>query len=670
MAKEILKGDDLPWYKVEDTLNKVQDDDQNFPMMDVWTVSFKDPKKIKVIQEYLRGHPSVWESVQHLKLINKKEVEADETLFQVVIGISSLPPTDLPAGFSPPERVRVPATPSLTRAQLQEKNKFWPTVFTPHLQPSEITFTREEVEKMTSGMRMAVKEARQARVQEELPIAACILPDQYLDSHILAHDTRTTTHHPLRHAVLNLVRKLSDKVLETQGEFQGHTTRNTSTSTPVLQNGEGYQLTNRTLFITHEPCLMCTMALVHSRVKEVVFIYPMNKSGGCGGHVLVPELPTINHRFRIWCWKKDVHPAPSSLKGRQSGPANADSCPPSSHAYASPRPKKFSPWRRPLPYLARKAVQMLPISTFVHMTEEDDFGRPLPNTSPLFNSPNADLVLSSSNSYHFRVHRAILSEASPIFFAALASLPPHVSSEPPPVQDLAEDGETIAILLQYIYPMSNPQVTSLQILRPALVAAQKYEIHSAIDGLRTTLVTPNILETDPLGVYAIACELGLKEEAKIASRATLAFDILAVSLETPCLENLSAKDYLRLVRLHQSRAEAAIAAIDCMAPMPHDCCGYSNMQEDPSEDSSPSQSRDKLGPLPYVRWFITWKAAAVPELKARPRSNVIFDPAFLLSHVKRATRHCTECGPTYMASATQAWLRVLKERVNSLPDTI
>ncbi|CAG8764672.1 299_t:CDS:2, partial [Acaulospora colombiana] len=51
MSKEILKGDDLPWYKVEDTLNKVQDDDQSFPMMDVWTVSFKDPKNIKVFQE-------------------------------------------------------------------------------------------------------------------------------------------------------------------------------------------------------------------------------------------------------------------------------------------------------------------------------------------------------------------------------------------------------------------------------------------------------------------------------------------------------------------------------------------------------------------------------------------------------------------------------------------
>lgn len=72
-----------------------------------------------------------------------------------------------------------------------------------------------------------------------------------------------------------------------------------------LQNGEGYQLTNRTLFITHEPCHMCTMALIHSRVKEVFYIYPMAITGGCGGRTIVSELPTVNHRFNIWKWKED-----------------------------------------------------------------------------------------------------------------------------------------------------------------------------------------------------------------------------------------------------------------------------------------------------------------------------------------------------------------------------
>jgi len=80
--------------------------------------------------------------------------------------------------------------------------------------------------------------------------------------------------------------------------------------------------------------------------------------------------------------------------------------------------------------------------------------------------------------------------------------------------DLVEEGESIEILLRYIYPMSNPEVKALPVLRPALIAAQKYEITSAIDGLRNTLVSEKFLNSDPLGVYAIACELGLKEEAR------------------------------------------------------------------------------------------------------------------------------------------------------------
>lgn len=50
---------------------------------------------------------------------------------------------------------------------------------------------------------------------------------------------------------------------------------------------------------------MCTMALVHSRVKEVFFIYPMTQTGGCGSRALVPDLPTINHRFNVWYFKQE-----------------------------------------------------------------------------------------------------------------------------------------------------------------------------------------------------------------------------------------------------------------------------------------------------------------------------------------------------------------------------
>jgi tRNA-specific adenosine deaminase 3 len=74
------------------------------------------------------------------------------------------------------------------------------------------------------------------------------------------------------------------------------------------RNGQHYLLTSRTLFTSHEPCIMCSMALVHSRVKDVFYIYPMSKTGGCGGSTCVPGLKGVNHRFGIWRWKD-----PSSL---------------------------------------------------------------------------------------------------------------------------------------------------------------------------------------------------------------------------------------------------------------------------------------------------------------------------------------------------------------------
>ena len=50
---------------------------------------------------------------------------------------------------------------------------------------------------------------------------------------------------------------------------------------------------------------MCMMALLHSRVKEVFFLYPMLKTGGCGGPACVPALKGVNHLFAIGIWKSD-----------------------------------------------------------------------------------------------------------------------------------------------------------------------------------------------------------------------------------------------------------------------------------------------------------------------------------------------------------------------------
>jgi tRNA-specific adenosine deaminase 3 len=93
---------------------------------------------------------------------------------------------------------------------------------------------------------------------------------------------------------MNAIRRLSDY-------------RSTSsTNTNEVRNGSNYLLTSMTLFVTHEPCIMCSMALLHSRVKQVIYLIPMEKTGGCGSLACLPKLDGVNHRFGICRWKDEV----------------------------------------------------------------------------------------------------------------------------------------------------------------------------------------------------------------------------------------------------------------------------------------------------------------------------------------------------------------------------
>ena len=51
---------------------------------------------------------------------------------------------------------------------------------------------------------------------------------------------------------------------------------------------------------------MCSMALLHSRLRELVFIRPMDATGGCGGNngkgTCVPRMKNVNHRYSILRW--------------------------------------------------------------------------------------------------------------------------------------------------------------------------------------------------------------------------------------------------------------------------------------------------------------------------------------------------------------------------------
>ena len=61
-----------------------------------------------------------------------------------------------------------------------------------------------------------------------------------------------------------------------------------------------YRLTDTTLYVTLEPCVMCAAALVHARVRRVVFGAWDPRAGGAGSITDVFSLPGLNHRVDVF----------------------------------------------------------------------------------------------------------------------------------------------------------------------------------------------------------------------------------------------------------------------------------------------------------------------------------------------------------------------------------
>ena len=60
-----------------------------------------------------------------------------------------------------------------------------------------------------------------------------------------------------------------------------------------------YRLTDAVMYVTVEPCLMCVGALVHARVREVVYGAAEPKTGALVSTLRALEGPGLNHLFAV-----------------------------------------------------------------------------------------------------------------------------------------------------------------------------------------------------------------------------------------------------------------------------------------------------------------------------------------------------------------------------------
>jgi tRNA(adenine34) deaminase len=60
-----------------------------------------------------------------------------------------------------------------------------------------------------------------------------------------------------------------------------------------------WRLSDCDLYVTKEPCAMCAGALVHVRMRRVIFGCPDIRAGAAGGTINLLQMPGLNHRCEI-----------------------------------------------------------------------------------------------------------------------------------------------------------------------------------------------------------------------------------------------------------------------------------------------------------------------------------------------------------------------------------
>jgi tRNA(adenine34) deaminase len=60
-----------------------------------------------------------------------------------------------------------------------------------------------------------------------------------------------------------------------------------------------WRLTDCDVYVTKEPCAMCAGALVHTRIRRVIFGCADPAAGAAGSVINLLEMPTLNHRCDI-----------------------------------------------------------------------------------------------------------------------------------------------------------------------------------------------------------------------------------------------------------------------------------------------------------------------------------------------------------------------------------
>ena len=121
-------------------------------------------------------------------------------------------------------------------------------------------------------MRQALALAETAATAGEVPVGAVLVHDGKIIGH--GHNQPIGSHDPSAHAEIIALRE------------GAHTLGN-------------YRLIDSTLYVTLEPCIMCVGAIIHARVKRLVYGANDPKTGAAGSVFDLFNSGNVNHQVTV-----------------------------------------------------------------------------------------------------------------------------------------------------------------------------------------------------------------------------------------------------------------------------------------------------------------------------------------------------------------------------------
>lgn len=124
----------------------------------------------------------------------------------------------------------------------------------------------------TAFMQQALQQARLAAAQGEVPVGAVVVKNGKVIG--VGHNQPIARHDPTAHAEMVALRAAAQ----------------------ALGN---YRLEGCELFVTLEPCAMCSGAMLHARLQRVIYAAADAKTGAAGSVINLFDNPSINHQTRV-----------------------------------------------------------------------------------------------------------------------------------------------------------------------------------------------------------------------------------------------------------------------------------------------------------------------------------------------------------------------------------